>query len=53
MSYENWIDVLGIMMVDLWIIDYFKIIEEIFFRELREMVYMGVNVFYEVVVFLV
>lgn len=44
-SYENWTDVSGIMMADPRIIDHPKIIEEISFRELREMAYMGLTFF--------
>ncbi|WP_165005456.1 aspartate kinase [Enterococcus sp. ZJ1668] len=50
-SYENWTDVSGIMMADPRIIDSPKIIEEISFRELREMAYMGANVLHEAAVF--
>ena len=50
-SYENWTDVSGIMMADPRIIDHPKIIEEISFRELREMAYMGANVLHEAAVF--
>ncbi|WP_165038010.1 aspartate kinase [Enterococcus sp. ZJ1622] len=50
-SYENWTDVSGIMMADPRIIESPKIIEEISFRELREMAYMGANVLHEAAVF--
>ncbi len=50
-GYENWTDVSGIMMADPRIIDHPKIIEEISFRELREMAYMGANVLHEAAVF--
>ncbi|MCG3448738.1 aspartate kinase [Enterococcus durans] len=50
-SYENWTDVSGIMMADPRIIDSPKVIEEISFRELREMAYMGANVLHEAAVF--
>lgn len=49
--YENWTDVSGIMMADPRIIDSPKIIEEISFRELREMAYMGANVLHEAAIF--
>lgn len=49
--YENWTDVSGIMMADPRIIDSPKVIEEISFRELREMAYMGANVLHESAVF--
>ncbi|MGM9904423.1 aspartate kinase [Enterococcus sp. 10A9_DIV0425] len=50
-SYENWTDVSGIMMADPRIIDSPKVIEEISFRELREMAYMGANVLHESAIF--
>ncbi|OQO70463.1 aspartate kinase [Enterococcus villorum] len=49
--YENWTDVSGIMMADPRIIDSPKVIEEISFRELREMAYMGANVLHEAAIF--
>jgi aspartate kinase len=45
--YENWTDTSGILMVDPRIIDNPRPIEEITFREIREMAYMGASVFHD------
>jgi len=45
--YENWTDTSGILMADPRIIDDPLPIEEISFREIREMAYMGASVFHE------
>ncbi len=49
--YENWTDVSGFMMADPRIIDEPCIIEEITYRELRELSYMGATVLHEDAVF--
>jgi aspartate kinase len=45
--YENWTDTSGILMSDPRIIDNPRPIEEITFREIREMAYMGASVFHD------
>lgn len=45
--YENWTDTSGILMADPRIIDSPRPIEEISFREIREMAYMGASVFHD------
>ena len=45
--YENWTDVSGILMADPRIVDDPKPIEEITYREIREMASVGANVFHE------
>ena len=45
--YENWTDTSGILMADPRIVDLPKTIEEISFREIREMSYMGASVFHD------
>lgn len=45
--YENWTDTSGILMADPRIVDNPKTIEEISFREIREMSYMGASVFHD------
>jgi aspartate kinase len=45
--YENWTDTSGILMADPRIVDNPKTIEEITFREIREMSYMGASVFHD------
>ncbi len=45
--YENWTDTSGILMADPRIIDDPRPIEEITFREIREMAYMGASVFHD------
>lgn len=47
MLYENWTDTSGILMADPRIVDDPKTIEEISFREIREMSYMGASVFHD------
>lgn len=49
--YENWTDVSGFMMADPRIIDDPCIIQEITYRELRELSYMGATVLHEDAVF--
>ena len=49
--YENWTDVSGFMMADPRIIDNPCIIQEITYRELRELSYMGATVLHEDAVF--
>src|SRR6056297_2171958 len=45
--YENWTDVSGILMADPRVVDHPKPIEEITYREIREMASVGANVFHE------
>ena len=45
--YENWTDVSGILMADPRVVDSPKPIEEITYREIREMASVGANVFHE------
>ena len=47
MLYENWTDTSGILMADPRIVDNPKTIDEISFREIREMSYMGASVFHD------
>jgi aspartate kinase len=49
--YENWTDVSGFLMTDPRIVDSPKPIKEITYKELRELSYMGANVFHEEAVF--
>lgn len=49
--YENWTDVSGFLMTDPRIVDNPKQIEEISYKELRELSYMGANVFHEEAIF--
>lgn len=49
--YENWTDVSGFLMADPRIVDNPKQIEEITYNELRELSYMGANVFHEEAIF--
>lgn len=49
--YENWTDVSGFMMADPRVIDNPCIIQEITYRELRELSYMGATVLHEDAVF--
>ncbi len=49
--YENWTDVSGFMMADPRIVDNPCIIQEITYRELRELSYMGATVLHEDAVF--
>ena len=45
--YENWTDTSGILMADPRIVDNPATIDEISFREIREMSYMGASVFHD------
>ena len=45
--YENWTDTSGILMADPRIVDSPQTIDEISFREIREMAYMGASVFHD------
>ncbi len=49
--YENWTDVSGFMMADPRIVGKEKGIVELTFKELRELSYMGANVFHEEAIF--
>lgn len=49
--YENWTDVSGMLMADPRIIDNPKVIQEITYRELRELAYMGATVMHEEAIF--
>lgn len=49
--YENWTDVSGILIADPRIIENPKEIEIVTYRELRELSYMGFNVFHEDAIF--
>lgn len=49
--YENWTDVSGFLMTDPRIVDSPKPIREITYKELRELSYMGANVFHEEAIF--
>jgi aspartate kinase len=49
--YENWTDVSGFLMTDPRIVDNPKPIKEITYKELRELSYMGANVFHEEAIF--
>lgn len=49
--YENWTDVSGFLMADPRIVDNPKHIQEITYKELRELSYMGANVFHEEAIF--
>lgn len=49
--YENWTDVSGFLMADPRIVDSPKHIKEITYKELRELSYMGANVFHEEAIF--
>lgn len=49
--YENWTDVSGMLMADPTAVDNPKPIEEITYRELRELSYMGAKVLHEDAVF--
>lgn len=49
--YENWTDVSGLLMADPSIVNNPKLIEEVTYKELRELSYMGANVFHEEAVF--
>lgn len=45
--YENWTDTSGILMADPRIVDHPATVEEISYREVREMSYMGAGVFHD------
>lgn len=49
--YENWTDVSGLLMADPRIVHQPKQIHSITYRELRELTYMGANVFHEEAMF--
>lgn len=49
--YENWTDVSGFLMTDPRIVENPKPIKEITYKELRELSYMGANVFHEEAIF--
>jgi aspartate kinase len=49
--YENWTDVSGFLMADPRIVDKPKPIREVTYKELRELSYMGANVFHEEAIF--
>ncbi|MFT5872171.1 MAG: aspartate kinase [Clostridium sp.] len=49
--YENWTDVSGFLMADPRIVNNPKQIEEVTYKELRELSYMGANVFHEEAIF--
>lgn len=49
--YENWTDVSGVLMADPRIVDSPKVIEEITYKELRELSYMGATVLHEDAIF--
>lgn len=49
--YENWTDVSGFLMADPRIVENPKHIEEITYKELRELAYMGANVFHDEAIF--
>ena len=49
--YENWTDVSGMLMADPRIVDRPRVIEEITYRELRELAYMGATVMHEEAIF--
>ncbi len=49
--YENWTDVSGMLMADPRIVENPRVIEEITYRELRELAYMGATVMHEEAIF--
>ncbi len=49
--YENWTDVSGMLMADPRMVKNPRVIEEITYRELRELAYMGASVMHEETVF--
>ena len=49
--YENWTDVSGLLMTDPRIVDSPRTIEELTYRELRELAYMGATVLHEDAIF--
>ncbi len=49
--YENWTDVSGMLMADPRLVEKPRVIEEITYRELRELAYMGATVMHEEAIF--
>jgi aspartate kinase len=49
--YENWTDVSGMLMADPRVVENPKTIETLSYKELRELAYMGANVFHEEAMF--
>ncbi len=49
--YENWTDVSGLLMADPRVVNNPRKIEVVTYRELRELAYMGANVFHEEAMF--
>ncbi len=49
--YENWTDVSGLLMTDPRIVDSPKTIDELTYRELRELAYMGATVLHDEAIF--
>ncbi|MEM9175202.1 MAG: aspartate kinase [Myxococcota bacterium] len=49
--YENWTDVSGLLMTDPRIVDAPKTIDELTYRELRELAYMGATVLHDEAIF--
>ncbi len=49
--YENWTDVSGLLMADPRIVENPKPVEEITYREIRELSYMGASVFHDEAMF--
>lgn len=49
--YENWTDVSGLLMTDPRIVDAPRTIDELTYRELRELAYMGATVLHEEAIF--
>jgi len=49
--YENWTDVSGLLMVDPRVVENPKKIKTVTYREMRELAYMGANVFHEEAMF--
>ena len=49
--YENWTDVSGMLMADPRLVENPRVIEEITYRELRELAYMGATVMHEEAIF--
>jgi aspartate kinase len=49
--YENWTDVSGLLMADPRVVDHPKTIENVTYRELRELAYMGATVLHDETIF--
>ena len=49
--YENWTDVSGLLMADPRVVDNPRTIEELTYRELRELAYMGATVLHDEAIF--